>query len=272
MIELDGVSYRVGGSSLVEDVSLEAEPGKVLAVVGPNGAGKSTLLRLMTGELLPSAGEVRMGGNPLATWRIRERARVRAVLPQTSDLAFPFSVFDVVLLGRSPHGEGDRTLHDHAIARLALSATDALAYEDRPYPTLSGGERQRVHAARALAQVWEGEKLRVLVMDEPTASLDLSHQHDFLAQARTLAERGCTIICVLHDLNLAAQYADTVAVMRGGRLHAVGAPSRILSTELVRDVFDVEALVVPHPELSCALVVPTRRASRARASSAPGVL
>jgi len=264
MIEARAVGYRTAGTTLLADVSVAVEAGEVLVVVGPNGAGKSTLLRTLAGDLVPTSGEVLMGGRPLAAWPLRERAKTRAVLPQESELAFPFSAGDVVLLGRSPYAVGSETPHDRTIARLAMRRTGTLHLEDRAYPTLSGGERQRVHAARVLAQIWDTESTRprVLLLDEPTSSLDLAHQHAILEVARDMADAHCAVVCVLHDLNLAAQYATNIAVMSGGRLRALGRPARTLTPELLREVFAIDALVVPHPELPCPLVVSRGRTER----------
>ncbi|MBX3204508.1 MAG: heme ABC transporter ATP-binding protein [Labilithrix sp.] len=255
MIEALSISHRIGSATLLEDVSLAVSSGEVLVLVGPNGAGKSTLLRILAGEIAPTAGTVTLAGRPSSEWSARKRAELRAVLPQQSELSFPFSCYEVVLLGRTPHTLGHESQKDHAITRLAMAVTDTRGYEERAYPTLSGGERQRVHAGRVLAQIWEGPSFRALLLDEPTASLDLAHQHAMLRLARRMADDQCAVVCVLHDLNLAAQYATTLAVMHRGRLHAVGRPARVLSPRLLADVFEVDALVVPHPELSCPMVV-----------------
>jgi iron complex transport system ATP-binding protein len=255
VLEARGASYRVGARALVSDVSLLVEAGQLLALVGPNGAGKSTLLRLLSGDLNPTGGEVLMNARPLATWSLRTRAQVRAVLAQSSELVFPFSAEEVVMLGREPHIDGSETPHDHAIVESAMTATDTSGFQERLYPTLSGGEKQLVHAARALAQVWEGEP-RALLLDEPTASLDLAHQHVLLRFAQHMASAGCAVVCVLHDLNLAARYADRVAVLDRGVLRACATPSEALTTDVVSSVFRVRARIVPHPELACPLVVP----------------
>ena len=270
MIEARNVSYRVAARSLVEEVSLAVDAGEVLVIVGPNGAGKSTLLKLLSGELTPASGDVRLGGRRLADWSLRDQARRRAVLPQQSDLTFPFSCSEVVLLGRTPHLVGAETAHDHAIVRRAMTTTDTLTLADRMYPTLSGGERQRVQTARAIDQISDRGTLRVLVLDEPTASLDPAHQHTMLRIARGLADDHCAVVCVLHDLNLAAQYASRIAVMHEGRLVAVGKPSRVLSRDLLADVFALDALVVPHPELSCPLIVPRGPIERRSVSNMAG--
>jgi iron complex transport system ATP-binding protein len=241
---------------LVDDVSFSVEGGQMLALVGPNGAGKSTLLRMLSGELSPHSGEVHMAGRPLSQWTFRQRARMRALLVQHWDLAFQLTAYEVVLLGRSPHADGRETLRDRSIARLAMSATNTAALADRQYTTLSGGERQRVQIARALAQVWEGADFRVLLLDEPTASLDLGHQHTMLRAARRMADAGCAVISVLHDLNLAAQYATHVGMVHRGRLHALAAPAEALTPATIAEVFEIDALVVSHPEFSCPVVVP----------------
>lgn len=265
MIEACSVTYTLGGRTLVDDVSLSVNAGEVLVVVGPNGAGKSTLLRILAGELSPTTGHVNLAGRAAHEWPARQRATMRAVLPQQSELSFPFSCYEVVLLGRTPHVNGRESQKDHAITRLAMAATDTRTHEDRAYPTLSGGERQRVQTARVLAQIWEGPSSRALLLDEPTSSLDLAHQHALLRIARRMADNRCAVVCILHDLNLAARYATKLAVMHQGRLHAIGPPARVLSTKLLAEVFAVDALVVPQPELSCPMVVirgPVERSAR----------
>ncbi|MET0593547.1 MAG: heme ABC transporter ATP-binding protein [Polyangiaceae bacterium] len=256
MIEARSLSYGIGTSTLVDDVSFTVSAGQFLALTGPNGAGKTTLLRLLSGELIPRSGEVRMAGRTLGDWTIRERARMRAVLVPHSDLEFPFSTYEVALLGRSPHVEGTESMQDRSIARLALSATDVAPLAERAFPTLSAGERQRVQAARALAQTWEGPDFRVLLLDEPTSSLDVAHQHGLLRLARRMADGGAAVVCVLHDLNLAAQYATTVGILQRGRLHTLADPSRAITPSTLADVFDLDALVVSHPEFLCPFVVP----------------
>ena len=272
MIEARAISHRVGGALLLDDVSLSVEAGELVVIVGPNGAGKSTLLRVLAGDVTPTRGTIELAGRPSHEWSPRQRAELRAVLPQHSELSFPFSCYDVVLLGRTPHLDGDESPRDHMIVRIAMAATDTRAYEDRAYPTLSGGERQRVQAARALAQIWGAPGPRMLLLDEPTASLDLAHQHGILRLARRMADDRCAVVCVLHDLNLAAQYASRLAVMHRGRLLVIERPSRVLSPELVADVFELDALVVPHPELPCPMVVargPLPRATPQLSSPTP---
>jgi len=262
MIQARDVGYRAGAAELLRGVTLSAHVGQVLALVGPNGAGKSTLLRVLSGELTPTHGEVRMGGRPLGAWTLRAQARARAVLAQSSELGFPFPAEEVVMLGRAPHLNGRESARDRDIVARALTAADVLGRRARAYSTLSGGEQQRVQLARALAQVWEGGP-RALLLDEPTSSLDLSHQHATLRFARHMASTGCAVICVLHDLNLAAQYADRIAVLELGELRAWGAPAHVLTAARIAEVFQVRARVVPHPELACPLIVPVEPAADA---------
>nr|WP_230840423.1 heme ABC transporter ATP-binding protein [Gloeobacter morelensis] len=263
MLRAEGVGVHLAGRWLLEQVSLEAIPGEVIAIIGPNGAGKSTLLKTLAGEIQPTRGGVSMAGKPLADWPARARACVRAVLPQSSTLAFAFRVFEVVLMGRTPHSRGLEGERDRQIAREAMAAAGVAHLAERLYPTLSGGEKQRVQLARVLAQIWEAppDSPRYLLLDEPTASLDLTHQHGTLAMARDFARRGAAVVSVLHDLNLAAQYADRLALLKDGKLLGVGAPDTVLTPEWIETGFGLQTLVLRHPRLGCPLVIALGTAS-----------
>jgi iron complex transport system ATP-binding protein len=251
------VTVRIGGRALLDDVSLAVAPGEIVAVAGENGAGKSTLLRVLAGDIKPRQGRAVMNGRPLDAWPLSERARLRAVLPQDTAVAFGFSALDVVLLGRYPHCDGAPGSRDEAISRDALARLDVAHLADRDVTTLSGGERARVHLARVLTQLDDDTpKQRYLLLDEPTASLDLAHQHLALGLARELAaKRGVGVLAVLHDLNLAAQYADRIFLLKQGRVVASGVPEAVLSEALVSFAFSVRALVIPHPANGRPLVV-----------------
>ena len=242
-----------GHRRILEQVELVLEPGEVLVVLGTNGAGKSTLLATLTGELAPSAGQVLLGERPLASWSAQERARRMAVLPQSSALAFAFEVQEVVAMGRMPNASGQR--RDAEILREAMAAADVSHLATRSYLSLSGGERQRVHLARVLAQVWDSAEQGCLLLDEPTASLDLAHQHLTLQQAREMASRGLAVLVVLHDLNLAARYADRLLLLHEGRVCAQGSPWEVLQVERLEQVFKVPVRVQPHPLHDCPLVL-----------------
>jgi iron complex transport system ATP-binding protein len=258
VIEARDVRVEIGRAVLLAGASLAVAAGEVVAVVGANGAGKSTLRRALAGDVAPSAGSVSLGGRPISDWPRDELARVRAVLPQDSSLSFPFTALEVAAMGRMPHARGGESPRDAAIARDALELVEADHLAARLYPTLSGGERQRVQLARVLAQVWEphASGARYLLLDEPTSSLDLAHQYLTLATARRFADEGAGVLVVLHDLNLAARYADRVAMMKAGAVVAAGPPDEVLTTERILDTFGMRVLVVPHPDTGGPLVIP----------------
>jgi len=205
-LQARSVTVTVGRKRLIEDVSLQVEPGQVVAMVGPNGAGKSTLLRAICGEMHPAQGEIWFNDRALAQWSARQQAQMRAVLPQLSTLGFDFRVLDVVLMGRSPHVNGTESRRDYEIAFDALTMVAMSHFADRVYTTLSGGEQQRVQLARVLAQVWDEcpHGSRYLLLDEPTNNLDLAHQHAILRIVREFRSQGRGLLAILHDLNLAA--------------------------------------------------------------------
>lgn len=226
------------GRTILRDVSLTATPGRLLALVGPNGAGKSTLLGALAGRVALASGRVALDGKALPAWDPRALARRRAMLSQRVDLGFGFTAREVVLLGRSPHAV-DAT-RDEAIAQGALRAAHAWELRDRRYTALSGGEQQRVQLARVLAQVWDGGREGAwLLLDEPEAGLDIAHQHFILRRAKACAAQGLGVIAVLHDLNLAARYADEVAVLGAGSLLRHGPPAEAMDTGLLSDIYGI---------------------------------
>jgi iron complex transport system ATP-binding protein len=256
MVELRGVSYAVGGMPILRDVSLAFEPGRFNVVLGPNGAGKSTLLKLATGLLKPSSGSVAYGGVDVADFTTLGLARRRAVLSQHVELAFALSVRDVVAMGRFPHFARAPTAHDRDVVQHALEMVGMAPLHARAYPTLSGGERQKVQMARVLAQIWPEDggdgtaagEGRCLFLDEPTTSLDVHFQIHILDLARGLLSRGCTVVAVLHDLNVAFQYGDRFFVLEDGRLAHVAASADDVPRELIERVFRVRAHRVRDPE------------------------
>lgn len=253
-VALGGVAYAVGRGGnavrLLDAVDAAFPRGRFTALLGPNGAGKSTLLRVATGLARPAAGRVTYGGRPLDAFAPAELARTRGVLSQQVTVAFPLTAAEVVLLGRAPHyarvpGPRDRAAADAALARVGLAARAAQAYA-----TLSGGERQKVQLARVLAQLTDGAgarhvegALRVLFLDEPTASLDVHDQLAVLDIARAFADAGGVVVAVLHDLNLALRYADGVVLLERGRV-AYDGPGAALPPALVERVYRVRARVV----------------------------
>ncbi|MEM7023108.1 MAG: heme ABC transporter ATP-binding protein [Pseudomonadota bacterium] len=258
-LEVRHAAVVVGGRRLLDDVSLTLRAGEVSCVLGPNGAGKSTLLRVLAGALKPSAGNVVLAGKPLTAWSNGDLARRRAVLSQSTALTFPFRVEEVVRLGRSPHAGRCTREEDEAVMGEAMVAADVTHLRQRRYPTLSGGEQQRVQLARVLAQIMEPSGRcdgRWLLLDEPTASLDLAHQQHLLGLARRVAADGGSVLAVLHDLNLAAPIADSICLLKGGRIAAQGTVAATFTPKLIEDVFGTPATVVPHPKAPVPLVVP----------------
>jgi len=245
-----GLSYSIDDRTLLSGIDISAHPGEILVVSGPNGAGKTTLLRLLSGEWKPTGGSVVIAGRPLAEVRPRELARLRAVLPQQTILAFAFRCLDVVLMGRYAVESGD----DLDAAHRAMQTTGSTHLRDRTYPKLSGGEQARVNLARVLAQ-----ETPVLFLDEPTAGLDLRHQELVMHTLRGLAGSGAVVVAVLHDLNIAARFADRVALLSEGRLYAVDATAEILTKPVIEHVYSQRVEVVPHPVLGCPLILPHDR-------------
>ncbi|MBX3026830.1 heme ABC transporter ATP-binding protein [bacterium] len=260
MLSGRALTVRAGSATLLREVSVAVAPGELVAVVGPNGAGKSTLLETLAGDRRPASGVVRCEDRPLAVWSPRALARVRAVVLQRSALTFAFTALEVVRLGRAPHRGRAGAAGDRAIADAALRAAGAGGLRDQPYPTLSGGERQRVHFARALAQIWERPASggRYLLLDEPTAALDLSHQQQVLERARAWARDGTGVLVVLHDLTLAAAHADRIIVLSGGRVVADGLAREVLCPRLITAVFGIEVVIAEHPDGAAPVVLPRR--------------
>ncbi len=238
------LTLRRGRRDIVAGVTIELAPGSLTALVGPSGAGKSSLLRLLAGDLYPSRGSVALDGRSTAWYGPLGLARRRAVLPQDAPQDAPFTVLDVVLLGRAPHGD-DRTPAGETMARRMLLTVGLAGLERRRYPTLSGGERQRVQLARVLAQLERPGDASpgYLFLDEPTSSLDLGHQQRVLTLARGVARDGGGVLAVLHDLSLAARYADQVVLMCEGRVFADGPPAAVLSAGNLDAAFACQTLV-----------------------------
>jgi iron complex transport system ATP-binding protein len=226
-----------------------------VALLGENGAGKSTLLAAMAGDRTLARGRVTLAGRPLKQWSAIELARRRAVLPQRTTVAFGFTALEVVLMGRYPHSHGAHVRTDIEIAYRALACLDADRFAGRSVQTLSGGEAARVHLARVVAQLWDVDGA-VLLLDEPTASLDPAQQRRTLGAISALArDRALAVLIVLHDVNLAARYADRIALMRQGRILVQGPPADVLIAEQIQVCYGIEAQVLAHPGDGGPLVV-----------------
>ncbi len=251
----EGASLTIQHKTLLQATDVQLVAGEITAICGPNGAGKTSLLRVLAGDASLSSGRVCLNDQPLAHWVATDRAQTLAVLPQHSSLEFAFAVEDVVALGRTPHNSGYQ--YDRQVVSAALAAIDGEQLRQRNYMALSGGEQQRVQLARVLAQLWEpsphGE--RHLLLDEPTASLDLAHQVLLLNVLKNFAAQGVGICVVVHDLNLAARMADRLLIMQNGSIVASGSPAEVLQAELIAHVFGVHVELVAHPKHEIPLVV-----------------
>jgi iron complex transport system ATP-binding protein len=257
MLRAESVSFGYDGGFTLTDATVAITPGSLTGLLGANGCGKTTLLKLLCGVLRPNRGRVLLGDLALTAMTRRELARRVAVVPQETHPAFEYSVIEMVLMGRHPHLsafqlEGPA---DFEIAHHALVATGTAHLADRNYMTLSGGEKQRVVIASALAQATE-----ILLLDEPTASLDLGYQLEVAGLLQRLnRERHVTMVLATHDLNLAASLCDRLVVMRGGRVLAQGATRDVLTGDMVRQLYDVDADVQFHQRAGHLTVVPVRR-------------
>ncbi|MFT4083350.1 MAG: heme ABC transporter ATP-binding protein [Nocardioides sp.] len=251
MLLLDQVCVRLGEHQALTEVSTSVAAGELVALVGPNGAGKTTLLSVMSGDLAPDSGTARLDGQDVASYKALALARRRGVLPQENRLAFGFRSVDVVRMGRAPWARTEREDEDEEVVAAAMIDTDVLGLADRAYPSLSGGEKARTSFARVLAQ-----QTPLVLLDEPTAALDLRHQDQVLAQARRLTAQGCAVVAVLHDLSVAAAYADRICLMQGGRVVADGPPVEVLLEDRLGEVYQHPVDVIEHH--GRLLVVPRR--------------
>lgn len=255
MLEVKTVSYQIGNRKLIRNISLSVKRGQLLAIVGANGAGKSTLLSLLNAQKKPSEGIITLDGKPLGEFDITELASIRATLAQSHHINLDFSVKEIVMLGRMPHKKKKQTQDiDNQILRETMLICGLKAFEDRSYLQLSGGEQQRVQLARVLAQIWD-QPGAILFLDEPVAGLDMRYQQQVLAIAKALCKKGMMVISVLHDLNLVADYADRVLMLKDGRRWKYGSPNEVLNTEDIYHVFNVETEIRVNPKTLCPLVV-----------------
>ncbi|WP_166345993.1 ABC transporter ATP-binding protein [Phytoactinopolyspora limicola] len=266
-LRVDDVSWSVKGTVIVDGIELQGRPGEITGLLGPNGSGKTTLLRAIARLTRPDRGVVLLGGTDLSSLRRRDLARKLAVVEQHSGTDLDVTVLDVVLLGRTPYRsalQGDSE-HDRVLALDALDQVDMLDLAGRKWTTLSGGEKQRVQLARALTQ-----QPALLVLDEPTNHLDIAHALSLLALVR---HAGLTTIAALHDLNLAAMFCDHLVVLNRGRLVAAGAPAEVLTPDLLREVYEVDADVSRHPQTGRPLLTfhPPSPRSNGTGHTTPGV-
>jgi iron complex transport system ATP-binding protein len=250
MLTVSDVFVKAGRRTILHGVSAAFEPGRLHLIVGPNGAGKSTLIKVLARLTLPIGGCVKYGASDASSLSHRELARRRAVLSQAVEVVFPLPVRELVMMGRYAHFIGRPGAEDERICEEAMRYFDVTELGDRIYGTLSGGEKQRVNFARVLAQVWRqpDKSCRYLFLDEPLTFLDVRHQLDFMHKVRAFADQPDTVVVgVVHDLNLAARFADRLVLIHDGGVVASGTPAEVLTTEHVRRVFQVTPFTVANP-------------------------
>ena len=252
-VRAEEVAYRRGSRALVDQISLTTDPGEVLGVVGPNGAGKTTLLRILAGDLVPTSGKAWVAAADAARTTPQDLAELRAYLGPEGVSQNPFTVRDVVTMGRHPHRRAmiEAGVHE-ALVESAMVKTDVIHLAERVMSSLSTGEQQRVGLARVVAQ-----ETPILLLDEPTSALDIGHQEKVMQMLRSLARQGTAIIAILHDLNLAAAHTDRIMLLDDGRTVALGSPSEVLTSESLSTVYRQPMQVVSHPHRDCPLVLTT---------------
>lgn len=271
MLEARNITVKRGPRRLLDNASLSIKPGRLTAVIGPNGAGKSTLLRVVAGELAPTEGHVLLDGTNIRDMPVARLATRRSVVSQSTTLSFPFTVLEVVMLGATVPGFGVRDPAAAVAAREALHAVGLAEFETRVLNELSGGERQRVHIARALCQLATAPRVEAepaaLLLDEPTASLDLKHQGDVLTVIKEQSQKGRAVMLVIHDLNLAAAFADEIVLMADGRIVGRGKPDDVLNEELLSHTFGCRLRIVTSGD-GGRLVLPAAITRRMRTGAA----
>ncbi|MBV9925461.1 MAG: heme ABC transporter ATP-binding protein [Acidobacteria bacterium] len=247
MLEARDITFKVGDKALVEGVSVRFDPGRLHLIIGPNGAGKSTLVKVLARLLRPHAGQVLYESSDVQRASEIELAKRRAVLSQAVEVAFPLTAREVVMMGRHPHFGSRPGATDEKVVDELMEFFDVTEFERRDYQTLSGGERQRVNFARVLAQLWRPtNSCRYLFLDEPLTFLDIRHQIEFMKKVRAFADAADVVaVGVVHDLNLAARFADQIVLLNQGRVAATGSPAEVLTRERIRSVFGVEPTFVP---------------------------
>ena len=249
-ILIDNIRVRLNGKDILKNVSLTVPAGKISTIIGANGAGKSTLLKTITGDVDIHSGNIKLHGkkiNPKVT--DAERARNVAFLPQLSLLNFPYTVEEVVKLGRTPHKTGEQL--DLSIVQECLSVVEMNDFAHKLYPQLSGGEKQRVQLARVLAQIWRAEDSampRILLLDEPNSSLDLGHQKTLMHFLQEFTKDNITILMVLHNINTAANYSNHLIAMHDGQIVANDKPEKVITPELIQQLFSIDCLIMTNPK------------------------
>ena len=257
MLSTQNIQYSIEKKRILNGISAQFLPGEFNMILGPNGSGKSTFLKIFSGEINKYEGDVFYGDKKIAQYKKEELAIYRAVMSQQPELSFPLMVEEVVMMGRYPHFSFNPNRKDGQVCHEVMEIMNLSSFKERNYLTLSGGEKQRVQYARVLAQVFEkpAAGCRYLFLDEPLTSLDIHYQQEFLQIARQFLDNNTVLVAVMHDINLAIQYADKLYFLKDGELAAQGTAKDILSPALIRQVFDVDVTIINNPVTNSPLVV-----------------
>ena len=240
ILSVDSLCYTINNKSLVDQMSFNIESGDMVSIVGPNGSGKSTLVKLISGELNPSSGDIFINNISNFKWDVKELSKYRSVLPQSNSLSFPFSVLDIVKMGRYPYREIEENNITEKICKDIIDIFDLNNFINQNYMTLSGGEKQRVQLARVLAQIWSEQNYeKLLILDEPTSYLDISHQYALFDLLKTINGKGLTILMVLHDLNHALMYSNKLIMLKSSKLISYGKTADVATKSRLEDIFNV---------------------------------
>lgn len=257
MLRTESIHYSIGRKLILNDINADFLPGEFNMILGPNGSGKSTFLKIFSGELQGHDGKVYYSDTPITAIKKEMLAKERGVMSQQPELSFPLTVEEVVMMGRYPHFIFNPGKKDTSICEEVMQKMNILEFRERNYLTLSGGEKQRVQFARVLAQIWEKPEsgYRYLFLDEPLTSLDINYQQEFLQIAREFAKEDTVLIAVIHDINLAIQYADKLFFLKDGELISHGRPKEILTEALIKKVFDVQTTIINNPITNQPLII-----------------
>jgi iron complex transport system ATP-binding protein len=248
MLKVENIFFNVDGKQLLKNISFNASAGEFVVIMGMNGAGKSTLLKIIAGALKPSQGDVFIDDKNLKNYSTEKLALKRAVLSQHYEIAFPSTVYEMVMMGRYPYFNSNPTENDEAIVKECLQTLGIENFADRDYNSLSGGEAQKVQMARVLAQVFnqDNNSFKMQLLDEPVSHLDIKHQHQLLQIAKQQTTKGALVVAVLHDINLAIKYANKILLLKEGKLCYELKDKYAFTTEIIQNIFDIDVALVHH--------------------------